>query len=300
MGYNFDGTFHEGELRSETYKNAIFRYRVFVPACPAEDFDYALSVNHDGLVEAEAYALQTLAKSGAAPYTVCVGVYPAHLPSPTEDGHTRYLRMNTYDVLSEKYPSFIIDELIPYLAEKYDLRLSQSPDMHMVTGGSSGGISAWNMAWHRNDYFRRVYMSSPSFLSMGRGDEYLNLIRKCETKPIRVFVDYSENEPDSYFGSSFCVAEESIRALRYAGYDMMCDYHPGEGHCSRLWQYESALMRMSFLWKDWQSEPVTVKAHSERVARLIDTDSLWEEYDGDMPDTVYDGGYTHSAKEVFF
>ena len=300
MSFNFNGSFYEGEFLSTMYKNAVFAYRIFVPVCPMEDYSYALSVNHDGLIEAEAYALQTLAGTGETPYTVCIGVSPASLPSPTEKGHSRYLRMNTYDVFSEKYPSFIVDELIPYLTEKYSLNLSASPDMHMVSGGSSGGVSAWNMAWHRNDYFRRVYMSSPSFLSMGRGDEHLNLMRKCETKPIRVFVDYSENEPDSYFGSSFCVAEESIRALRYAGYDMMCDYHPGEGHCSRLWQYESAIMRMSFLWKNWQSEPVTVKAHSERVARVVDTDSIWEMYSGDMPGTCYTGGYLYSANEIFY
>ena len=56
----------------------------------------------------------------------------------------------------------------------------------------------------------------------------INLMRKCETKPIRVFVDYSEDEPDCYFGSSFCVAEASIRALRYAGYEMMSDYYRTE------------------------------------------------------------------------
>ena len=55
-----------------------------------------------------------------------------------------------------------------------------------------------------------------------KGDELIPLIRKCETKPIRVFVDYSENEPDDYFGSSFCAASimylKSPKAVRSAAF----------------------------------------------------------------------------------
>lgn len=74
--------------------------------------------------------------------------------------------------------------------------------MHLVSGGSSGGICAWNFAWHRNDYFHRVYASSPTFSALGNGEDIPFLIRKYESKPIRVFTDYSEREPDEYFGSS--------------------------------------------------------------------------------------------------
>lgn len=268
------GKIYEGTHESTIYKRALFPYKVFVPDIPSEE--YALVVGHDFLNEGEARAMQELAKTGEAPPCIFIGVIPANLPATLEGGFDRGLRMNIYDVFSDKYPNFIVDELVPALTEKYGLRISASPDMHMASGGSSGGLSAWNMAWQRNDYFRRVYMSSPSFVSMARGDEMLNLMRKFETKPIRVFVDYSEDEPDCYFGSSFCVAEASIRALRYAGYEMMNDYHPGEGHCSRHTSYEDALVRMQFLWKDWQTESVSVKAYSERVERVILPNEGWQ------------------------
>ncbi|MBR4881741.1 MAG: hypothetical protein IKU19_07390, partial [Clostridia bacterium] len=278
MDKKLNGKFFEGTHTSAIYDGAVFPYRLLVPDSPAEE--YALVVGHDFLNEGEALAMQELAASGEAPPCIFIGVIPANLSATLEGGFDRNLRMNTYDVFSDKYPNFIVDELVPALSEKYGLKISASPDMHMVSGGSSGGMSAWNLAWQRNDYFRRVYMSSPSFLSMCRGDEMLNLMRKFETKPIRVFVDYSEIEPDDYFGSSYCVADASVRALRFAGYDMMDDYHPGEGHCSRHTSYEDALVRMRFLWRDWQTEPVTVMKLSERCGRVISVGDCWERCDG--------------------
>ena len=73
------------------------------------------------------------------------------------------------------------------------------------------------------------------------------LIRKFEPKPIRVFTDYSKNEPDDYFGSSFVGAQNFERALRFSGYEFKCEYHPGEGHCSRNEDYHYAVYRMLYL-----------------------------------------------------
>lgn len=269
-----DNIIYEGSFTSKIYDGAVFPYKIVITDPSAEES--ALVIGHDFVNDGEVRAMNELMETGEVPPCIFIGVIPANLPATLEGGFDRNLRMNTYDVFSDKYPNFIVDELVPALAEKYGLKISASPDMHMASGGSSGGISAWNMAWERNDYFRRVYMSSPSFLSMCRGDEMINLMRKFETKPIRVFVDFSESEPDDYFGSSYCVADASVRALRFAGYDMMDDYHPGEGHCSRHCTYENAVERMKFLWKEWQSEPVAVKKLSQRAERVISIGDAWE------------------------
>ncbi len=275
MDIKLTGKTIDGSYTSELYRGAVFNYTLYLPNAPEGTEDYALIVHHDGLNLQEAYASQTLAEEGACPYCICIGIHPAFLSATVGEGR-RGLRMNTYDVYSEKYPNFVIDEFIPYLSAKYGLRISPSPDMHMVSGGSSGGVSAWNMAWHRPDYFKRVYMSSPSFLSMARGDELVSLIRKCETKPIRVYVDYSENEPDDYFGSSFCAAEASVRALRFARYDLTSKYYAGEGHCSRWRHAESALERMRVLWSGWKEQKITACGYSPRVENVVGTDSAWE------------------------
>lgn len=284
MELQLTGTVHEGRYTAKgVYEGVVFPYLVHIPACAENRDNCALLVTHDGLNRADAWAMEQLAETGEAPPCITVGIVSGTLP--LEHGTPRGMRMLNYDMFTRDYPDFVADELLPYLTETYDLHISPSPDLHMTSGGSSGGISAWNMAWYRTDVFRRVYMSSPSFLSMGNGREIPALIRKVETKPIRVWTEFSENEPDDYFGSSYCAADDAARALKFAGYDMMSAYYPGEGHCSRNGNPENALERMRFLWKNWDTEPVTVKKLSTRMEKLISVDFPWEETD-DFPQKV--------------
>lgn len=273
-----NGTLLEGDYTAQRFfKNAVFHYALYIPENCTGRKDLALLVSHDGLNRAEAWAMEQLAATGEMPYCVELGVVSATLPATLNPGMERGFRMVNYDVFGPEYPDFIVEELIPWIVKKYDLSLSDSPDMHQVSGGSSGAISAWNMAWYRTEYFHRVYMSSPSFLSMGKGRELPALIRKCETKPIRVFTEYSEIEPDDYFGSSYCAADDAERALRFAGYEMEHRFYPGESHCSRCHDPEKALERMRFLWKNWDTEPVEVKKLSPRMEEVISLDWKWEE-----------------------
>lgn len=289
------GTIHEGEFISKIFDKAVFRYVVHIPqSCEGRE-DCALLVSHDGSYEVEAGSLEILAATDEAPCCVTVAVFPGRLHATIDGGFTRNLRLNNYDIYGKRYPDFIVDELMPWLIEKYDLSISASPDMHMVCGASSGGISSWNIAWRRNDYFRRVYMGSPSFLEMARGQELVTLMRKCETKPIRVFTEFSETEPDDYFGSSYCVADAAERALRFAGYDMEARFYPGLGHSGNYRNLEVSLERMRFLWKNWRTEPVKVTRFSPRVEKVVSVDCPWEETDAAFPErvrAVSDGRFT--------
>jgi len=286
MAQTLSGTILEGRYTSTRYyPGSVFSYRIHVPVGAADHPDCGLLINHDGLSEPEALAMEQLAATGEAPCCITVGIFPATLPAAVSGGTDRGMRMQNYDIYGPTYPDFVVEELLPWLVQTHGLSFSSSPDMHMTSGGSSGGISAWNMAWYRTDYFHRVSMSSPSFLSMGHGHELPHLIRKVETKPIRVFTEYSETEPDDYFGSSLCVAMDAERSLRFAGYDMVSAYYPGEGHSSRYRHPETILERMRFLWKNWDREPVTVKALSPRAALLISPDMPWEKTDA-FPEKV--------------
>ena len=173
---------------------------------PAEDGPFGLIVTHDGLNEAQANAAFALAKTGEMPPCAVLGVSPGVMPPSLPGGAERNMRFNDYDMFDSRYADFLVDELIPALTEKFGLNISPLPDMHMICGGSSGGISAWNGVWFRNDYFRRAYLSSPTFSAMARGNIAPVQMRLFETKPIRVYIDWSEDEPDDYFGSSYCAA----------------------------------------------------------------------------------------------
>ncbi len=277
---------YSGDYLSKKYPNGKFHYEIYVPDTDDKSTEYGLIFNHDGLNKAEAEANALLARTMDAPHCISIGINGGRVTPTVPDGKERRMRLNAYDFFSDRFPDFIVDEFLPYLINKYNLRIHPSPDMHLVTGGSSGGISSWNIAWHRTDYFRRVYMSSPSFLEMGKGQELLALIRKFETKPIRVFTEYSEDEPNDYFGSSFCAAKEAEMALEFAGYDVMHAYYPGEGHCSRRQDLEKAAERLKFLWKDWQNTPVTVHAISPRMEKIFSASDRWMESKEQFPEKI--------------
>ena len=267
-------TVYEETITGKKYKpGTVFRCSVSIPDVDAE---LGLYVGHDGANAADVQALLRLADEGKAPYCVCIGVHGGKLPT---DGKERNMRLDDYDLFSSEYADFLVYELIPAIAEKYHLPISASPDLHMTAGGSSGGISAFTIAWFHPECFRRVYMGSPSFLAMGRGNEIPVLIRKYETKPLRVYEEYSENEPNDYFGSSFCAAKEAETALEFAGYDFRCKYFPGEGHCSRYGDEAEAYLRLSWLWDGWNTAPVRALRNSPRVSLVVPDGSVWEKAD---------------------
>lgn len=262
---------HEVTVTGKKYKPGTrFPCTVLVPDVETA---YGLCIGHDGRNEAEDRALMRLADEGKAPYCVCIGVTPGTVSA---NGSERNMRLDDYDLLDREYADFLVYELIPAVTEMFGLRISASPDLHMISGASSGGMSAFDAAWFHPEYFHRVYMSSPSFLAMGRGNEMPVLIRKYETKPLKIYEEYSENEPNEYFGSSFCAAMEAEKALAFAGYDACCAYFPGEGHCSRFHDESEAYKRLAWLWKDYAAVPVRALRNSPRVSLVVPDGSVWE------------------------
>lgn len=276
--------YYEGSLIGKRYKPGLmFVFQVAVPV--AECGEFALLIEHDGQNDANVSSMLRLAEEGKAPYCVCIGVSPGKITMP--DGTQREMRMNSYDLFDREYSDFVVYELIPYISEKYSVKFSSSPDMHGVSGGSSGGVSAFVMAWFHPEYFHRVHMSSPSFLAMGRGNEIPYLIRKYETKPLRIYEEYSENEPNDYFGWSRAIDEETRAALTFAGYDFKCTYFPGEGHCSRYGNADEAYIRNEWIWRDWNVKNLTALRNSPRVDKIIPAGSTWEVCSSFPPSETY-------------
>ena len=257
----------EDSLIGQKYKPGLkYVFKLAIPCVEQEE--YGLLVEHDGQNDANVNALLRLADEGKAPYCISLGIMPGMLEMP--NGSVRNLRMNSYDLFDREYGDFIVHELIPYITEKYKLRISPSPDLHLVSGASSGGISAFVVAWFQSAYFHKVYMCSPSFLAMGRGNEIPYLIRKYETKPLKIYEEWSENEPNDYFGWSRAIDDEARAALVFSNYDFRCKYFAGEGHSSRYRDEEEAYIRMK-----WLFEETVFNGHSSRVEKVIPKDSRW-------------------------
>ena len=258
---------------SKKYKAGMeFCFQLAIPTKKVKK--YALLLEHDGLNDANVMSMLRLAEEGDAPYCICVGVLPAQQISTNCEKYNR--RINSYDLFNNEYADFIVFELIPYIEKEYDIKFDENPDLHYVSGGSSGGISAFVIAWFHSEYFHRVYMSSPSFLAMGRGNEIPYLIRKYETKPIKIYEEYSENEPNDYFGASFPIDIETKMALEFAGYDFAYEYFSNEGHCSRYRDYETAYKRNKWMWENYREKPIVAPRNSPRIDVFIPLDSKWE------------------------
>jgi enterochelin esterase-like enzyme len=203
------GQFYEGEYWPEGQKRrSRLRYQMYLPVGVDTTKPLALVLAFDNFNKPACRAVETLIAEGAMPPAVYLSICPAEwFPADGMEGNVRVLRMDNFDMYDPAYPNLLINEVIPLAAKNHGITITDDPDRRLVMGSSSGAIASWNIAWFRNDSFHRVYLSSPSFLAMGRGYEYPFLMYKYETKPIRVYLEYSENEGDDYFGSLVAVAK---------------------------------------------------------------------------------------------
>ena len=284
-------------------KGIEYTYTVSIPQFRNVS-EYALVITLDGLIEQSAQVMANLYEEGVAPPTITLGISRGLMKATQSTGTDLNARQYSYDVFDDEFANFVVEELIPYVANKYKLKISSSPDMHLASGGSSGGICAWSLAWFRNDYFHRVYMSSPTFSSMTKGFMATTFMRLYETKTIKGFMDYSENEPNEYFGSSWLVAQEAEWALKYAGYDFGFRYNEGEGHCSQKKNIKGLTEVMRYVWQDWNTKSVVPPRNTQYIDAFVSINNKWSVVDEPMPNSfraISAGGeYTFEGGTIYF
>jgi CubicO group peptidase (beta-lactamase class C family) len=232
---------------------------------------------------ADCYA--PLMKSGAIPPGMVVSVYPGVCYS--EDGkNSRWMRAVESDAVGPEFPSAIADEIVPFCARTLGITVDPSPDRWFISGASSGGIAAFNACWFRNDRFRRCFCNSPTFSNVRAGNTLMPIVRKCETRPIRVWVSTGTHEPDYYFGDSYFAAMESVAALRFAGYEVRFDRFAHEGHGARFNSVAYNRKVLTWLFENWKKQKVTVSANPIRVRNLVVKNQGWTACDKTMPPPV--------------
>lgn len=283
---------------------SVFNYSVYITV-GAPKTDAALYVLLEYDPKTLTPVLEHFVKEGLMPPGMFLYLNAGTLPATLPGGCGRGMRAEEFDQIGPEFPNLLVEELIPAAEKVAGVRLSENPDMHMITGGSSGGICAWNAAWFRNDFFRRVFLSSPTFSAMRGGEEPMVLVRKTESRPIRIYMTVGTNEPDYFFGSSFYAACNARRAFEFAQYDFRFELFPGEGHCSH--RDEPALLRrvMTYLWRNWRTEPVVTQGNQIRIANLLEPGSEWTEVDEPMPQVGKNvrtalGEYSFSGDSIYF
>jgi gluconolactonase len=261
------------------YPGTVRDYWVYVPKQYTPDKPAALMVFQDGggYVSTSGpwrapWVLDNLIAKGEIPVMIGLFVNPGEVPSA--DGTNalpRYNRSYEYDTLNDEYARFLIDELIPEVSSKY--RIADDPESHGIAGASSGGICAFNAAWRRPDYFRRVFSAVGSFVGLRGGEMFPTLLRETEPKPLRIFLQDGYRDQNIYGGNWWLANQEMLSALQFSGYDVTNKWGAG-GHDAR---HGGMLLpdALRWLWRGYPGEPIAKGVQSQApAAQLVAGD--WE------------------------
>jgi len=171
-----------------------------------------------------------LIAKGQMPVTIGVFINPGNRTASDASAAGANHRSNRsfeYDSLGDAYAKFLIDEFLPFVTQKFDVRLTDDPELRAICGMSSGAICAFTVAWERPNSFRKVLSQIGSFTNIRGGNVYPSWIRKTERKPIRVFLQDGSNDLNNLHGNWPLANQEMAAALKFAGWDY--DFQFGEG-----------------------------------------------------------------------
>lgn len=183
------------------------------------------------------------------PVTIGIFLSPGTIPAAQPGQKDRSNRSFEYDSLGDQYSKFLIDEVLPGLVEKHDLKLTNDPEGRGTCGISSGGICAFTVAWERPDQFRKVISHIGSFTNIRGGHVYPAVIRKTEKKPLRIFLQDGTNDLDNLHGHWPLANQQMASSLKFKGYDYQFELGDG-GHSGK---HGGMLLpeTLRWLWRDY-------------------------------------------------
>jgi enterochelin esterase family protein len=166
----------------------------------------------------------------------------------------RRMRSIEYDTVDDTYPKFIRDEILPLVAEKYNIR--KDGYSRAMAGDSSGGICAFNAAWQMPGEFSRVLSRIGSFTSIqwhpGKidgGNVYPFKIRKESKRNIRVWLQDGSGDLENNHGSWPLQNIQMANSLKMKDYDYYFSW--GNGTHSRNGCHAELAEEMIWLWRDY-------------------------------------------------
>lgn len=261
------GTLTKYKLEAGTfYPGTPHNYSVYVPAQydTAKPTPFMIFLDGAGYLNNNVrvpVVFDNLIAKHDLPPLIGIFVDPGILPAISDQAQNRYERIFEYDSLSDRYSRFLLEELIPEVAKKYNL--SKNPDDRALSGVSTGAVGAFMAAWNRPDQFHRVLSFIGTYVAMKGADELPALIRRTEPKPIRIFLQDGKidhivpAEPyGTFFAGSWPINNEVMfEAFEYSGYDAKLVI----GDEAHNMKQGAAIMpdALRWLWRDYPS-PIVV------------------------------------------
>jgi sugar lactone lactonase YvrE/enterochelin esterase-like enzyme len=286
---------------SKIFPGTTRDYWVYVPAQYDPAKPACVYVGQDGVQYNAPIVFDNLIAKKQMPVTLGVFIMHGRVKAPGDGALDRFNRSFEYDGLGDAYARFVLEEVFPDVEKKAasdgrPIRLPKSGNDRAIGGASSGAICAFTAAWERPDGFSRVFSAIGTYVGLRGGDHYPTLIRKCEPKPLRVFLQDGSHDLNIYGGDWWMANQTMERALTFAGYEVNHIWGEG-GHNGK---HATAIFpdAMRWLWKDWPAPvKVGVSSNSTLQAILVPGENWQVAAEGFKSTT----GPTANAKgEVFF
>ncbi len=268
-------------LTSHVYDGMVSEYRVYVPAQYDPNKPAALIVFQDGLGYAHRdgdhpalNVLDNLIATGKIPVMIAVFTNPGSMEkapgTPTYAAVKAYsdqwkrsmddsMRSVEYDTVSDRYPRFVREELLP--AALKGLNVRQDAYSRAITGLSSGGICAFNAAWWMPDQFSRVITWIGSFTAIqwhedpsvaDGGQDYPDKVLREPHRNLRVWMQDGNNDQENERYGSWPMANlRMANALKLRGYDFHFSFGTGP-HSAREGGAEFP-DEMVWLWRGYEA-----------------------------------------------
>ena len=266
--------------KSNIYPGTVHTFQVYIPDQYDGKRPAALYVGLDGVLCNAPEVMDSLIEAGRMPCTIGVFLQPG-LIKDAEGTVLRYNRCYEFDSTTGLFARFLETEVLPAVEQMKTkrgkaIRLSRQPQDRMIFGLSSGGIAAFNAAWHRPDLFGKVFTGVGTFVAMRGGNDLQALVRKTEPLPLRIFIQDGSNDAwNPLFGHWYEGNQMLASALQFAGYDVQCDWSDGGHNVKRSTEIFPQVME--WMWRDWPDAPVVGETQNDFLKDIFSNeDKGWE------------------------
>lgn len=175
--------------------------------------------------------------------------------SPGKIGE-KAMRSIEYDTMDDKYARFLRNEILADVEKKYNIR--KDAYSRGITGSSSGGICAFNVAWRQPDQFSRVFSRIGSFTSIqwhpgeiDGGNTFPFAIRKQEKRNIRVWLQDGSEDLENNHGSWPLQNIQMANSLKMREYDFHLSF--GNGTHNGAHGNAETPTALAWLWRDYDA-----------------------------------------------
>jgi enterochelin esterase-like enzyme len=181
------------------------------------------------------------------------------------------MRSVEYDVVSDRYGKYLLDEILPEVEKTYKVR--QDAYSRAIAGASSGAICAFNVAWYYPEKFSRVLSHIGSYSGIQwKPQEHLDggyivahKVRREPKKNLRVWMSDGNDDIENNTGSWPMNNIQLANGLKMRGYD----FHFRFGVSSHSIAQGALDLPESlvWLWRDYDPAKTTQNYEQEESER---------------------------------